>query len=209
MFKLPHNCTHLTSQQSNDQNSPSEVSTKNFQTFKLDLGKAEEAEIKLPTSFGSLKKLESSRKKIYFCFIDYAKAFDCVDHNKLENSQRDGTTRPPDCLLRNLYAGQEVTVRTGHRITDWFQIGKGVRQGCILSPSYLTYIQSTSCKMPGWMKYKLENSERVGNTRPPDMPPEKSVCRSRSNSQNWTWNNRLVPNRKRSTSRLYIVTLLI
>ena len=88
----------------------------------------------MPTSFGSLKKLESSRKKIYFCFIDYAKAFDCVDHNKLENSQRDGTTRPPDCLLRNLYAGQEVTVRTGHRITDWFQIGKGVRQGCILSP---------------------------------------------------------------------------
>ena len=62
------------------------------------------------------------------------KDFDCVDHNKLENSETDGHTRPPDCLLRNLYAGQEATVRTGHGTTDWFQIGKGVRQGCILSP---------------------------------------------------------------------------
>ena len=73
---------------------------------------------------------------IYFCFIDYAKAFECVDHNKLENSERDGNTRPDHltCLLRNLYAGQEGTVRTGHGTPDWFQIGKGVRQGCILSP---------------------------------------------------------------------------
>ena len=60
------------------------------------------------------------------------------------------------CLLRNLYARQEATVRTGHGTTDWFQIGKGVCQGCILSPAYLTYMQSTSCKMPGWMKHKLE-----------------------------------------------------
>ena len=64
--------------------------------FKLDLEKAEEPEIKLPTSTGSLKKQESSRKTIYFCFIDYAKSFDCVDHNKLENSSRDGNTKPPD-----------------------------------------------------------------------------------------------------------------
>ena len=63
--------------------------------FKLDLEKAEEPEIKLPTSIGSLKKQGSSKKKIYFCFIDYAKAFDCEDHNKLENSERDGNTRPP------------------------------------------------------------------------------------------------------------------
>ena len=82
----------------------------------------------------SSKKQESSRKNIYFCFIDYAKAFDCVDHNKLENSERDGNIRPPIYLLRNLYAGQEATVSTGHGTTDWFQIGKGVRQGCILSP---------------------------------------------------------------------------
>ena len=81
------------------------------------------------------KKQESSRKNTYFCFIDYAKAFDCVDHNKLWNILREmGIQDHLTCLLRNLYAGQEATVRTGHRTTDWFQIGKGVCQGCILSP---------------------------------------------------------------------------
>ena len=71
---------------------------------------------------------------MYFCFIDYAKAFDCVDHNKLwETLKEMGTLDHLTCLLRNLYAGQEATVRTGHGTTDWFQIGKGVRQGCILS----------------------------------------------------------------------------
>ena len=68
----------------------------NFHVFKVDLEKAEEPEIKLPTSVGSSKKQESSQENIYFCFIDYAKAFDCVDHNKLENSERDGNTRPSD-----------------------------------------------------------------------------------------------------------------
>ena len=102
--------------------------------YKLDLEKAEELEVKLPTSAGSSKKQVSSRKNIYFCFIDYAKAFDGVDHNKLENSERDGNTRTPDLSLRNLYAGQETTVTTGHGTTDWFQVGKGVRQGCISSP---------------------------------------------------------------------------
>ena len=80
------------------------------------------------------EKAREFQKNIYFCFIDYAKAFDCVDHSTVENSERAGNTRPPTCLLRNLYAGQEATVRAGHGTTDWFQIGKGVRQGCILSP---------------------------------------------------------------------------
>ena len=103
--------------------------------FKLVLEKAEEPEIKLPTSVGPLKKQESSRKNIYFCFIDYAKAFDCVDHNKLwKILQEMGIPDHLTCLLRNLYAGQEAIVRTGHGTADWFQIGKGVRQGCILSP---------------------------------------------------------------------------
>ena len=102
--------------------------------FKLILEKAEEPEIKLPISTGSSKKQEF-QKSIYFCFVDYTKAFDCVDHNKLWNILKEMGI--PDHLLRNLYAGQEATVR------------------------------------------------------------------------NWTWNNRLAPNRKRSTSRLYIVTLLI
>ena len=101
--------------------------------FKLVLEKAEEPEVKMPTSTGSWKKQESSKKTIYFCFIDYAKAFDCVDHNKLwKILQEVGIPDHLTCLLRNLYAGQEATVRTGHGRTDWFQIGKGVRQGCIL-----------------------------------------------------------------------------
>ena len=83
----------------------------NFQMFKLDLGKAKEPEIKLPTSAGSSQKQESSRKKIYFCFIDYAKAFDCVDHNKLWEILKEMGL--PDhhltCLLRNLYVGQEAS----------------------------------------------------------------------------------------------------
>ena len=75
------------------------------------------------------------RKNIYFCFIDYANIFDCVDHKKLwEILQEMGIPDYLTCLLRNLYAGQEATVRTGHGTTDWFQIGEGVRQGCILSP---------------------------------------------------------------------------
>ena len=90
----------------------------NFQMFKLDLEKAEEPEIKLPTSAGSSKKQESSRKTP-ICFIDYAKAFDCVDHNKLWKILKDmGIPDHLTCLLRNLYAGQEATVRTGHGTTD-------------------------------------------------------------------------------------------
>ena len=143
--------------------------------FKLVLEKAEEPEIKLPTTAGSSKKQDSSRKtstspllrwrsndqtgwkdvssildilglinlkkarefqkNIHFCFIDYAKAFDCVDHNKLWKILKEmGIPDHLTCLLRNLYAGQEATVRTGHGTTDWFQIGKGLHQGCILSP---------------------------------------------------------------------------
>ena len=99
--------------------------------LKLNLEKAEEPQIKLPTSAGSWEKQESSRKNIYFYFIDYAKAFDCVDHNKLWKILIDmGMPDHLTYLLRNLYAGHEATVRTGHKTTDWFQIGKG----CILSP---------------------------------------------------------------------------
>ena len=108
--------------------------TVNFQVFKLVFKKAEEPEIKLPTSAGSWKKQEF-QKNIYICFIDYTKAFDHVDHNKLWKILKE--MRIPDhltCLLRNLYADQEATVRNGHGTTDWFQIRKGVHQSCILSP---------------------------------------------------------------------------
>ena len=102
--------------------------------FKLDLEKAEAPDVKLPISNGSLKKQEF-QKNIYFCFIDYAKAFDCVNHNKLWKILKE--LRIPGhltCFIRNLYADQEATVRTGHGKTDWFQIGKGEHQSCILSP---------------------------------------------------------------------------
>ena len=81
-----------------------------------------------------MEKAREFQKNIYFSFIDYAKAFDCVDHNKLWKILKEmGISENLTCLLRNLYAGQEATVRTGHETTDWFQIGKGVRQGCTLS----------------------------------------------------------------------------
>ena len=114
--------------------------------FKLVLEKAEEPEIKLPTSTGS-----SEFQKNYFCFIDFAKAFDCVDHNKLWKILREMAI--PDhmtCLLRNLYAGQEATVRTGHGTTDWFQRGKGVRQGCLLSPCLFNFYAEYIMRNAGW-----------------------------------------------------------
>ena len=107
--------------------------------FKLVLEKAEEANIKLPTSAGSSTKQEF-QKNIYFCFTDYAKTFDCVYHNKLwKILQEMGIPDHLTCLQRNLYAGQEATVRTGHGTTDWFQIRKGVCQGCILSPCLFNF----------------------------------------------------------------------
>ena len=113
--------------------------------FKLVLEKAEEPEIKLPTSAGSWKKQENSRKNIYFCFIDYAKAFDCVDHKKLWKILKEmGIPDHLACLLRNLYAGQEATARTGHATTDWFQIGKEYIKAVYCHPAYLTYMQRTS-----------------------------------------------------------------
>ena len=126
--------------------------------FKLVLEKAEEPEIKLPTSAGSLKKQESSRKNIYFCFIDYTKTFDCVDHNNLWSILKEmGIPDHLTCLLRNLYAGQEATVRTGHGTTDWFQIRKGVHQCCILSP-YLFNLHAEYIMRNTWL---VETQARI------------------------------------------------
>ena len=95
-----------------------------------------------------MERAREFQKSIYFCFIDYAKAFDCVDHNKLwKILQEMGIPDHLTCLLRNLYAGQEATVRTGHGTTDWFQIGKGVLyivKAVYCHPAYLTSMQSTS-----------------------------------------------------------------
>ena len=104
------------------------------------------------------EKAREFQKNIYFCFIDYAKVFDCVDHDKCGTFSKRWEYQTT-CLLRNLYAGQEATVRAGHGTTDWFQIGEGIHQGCILSTCFLTYMQSTSCEIPGgiqhcWEKYQ-------------------------------------------------------
>ena len=132
--------------------------TMNFQLFKLVLEKAEEPEIKLPTSAGSWKKKREFQKNMYFCFIDYANAFDCVDHNKLWAILKEmGIPDHLTCLLRNLYAGQEATVRTGHGTTDWFQTGKGVHQSCILSPCLFNFYAEYIMRNAGLEKHKLES----------------------------------------------------
>ena len=111
-----------------------------------------------------IEKARELHKNIYFCFIDYAKAFDCVDHTNLWKILKEiGIPDHLTCLLRNLYAGQDATVRTGHGTTDWFQIGKGVHQGCILSPClfnlYAEYIMRNAGlgETLDWKKRKLES----------------------------------------------------
>ena len=105
-----------------------------------------------------MKKTKEFQKNIYFCFIDYAKALDCVDHNKLWKILKEmGIPDHLTCLLRNLYAGQETTVRTGHRKTDWFQIRKGVCQGCTLSPCLFNLYAEYIMRNPGLKKHKLES----------------------------------------------------
>ena len=137
---------------------PQQYVNREFSVFKLVLEEAEEPEIQLPTSVGSSKKQENSRKNIYFCFIDYAKAFDCVDLNKLWKVLKEmGIPDHLACLLRNLYAGQEATARTGHATTDWFQIGKEYIKAVYCHPAYLTSMQSTSGETLGWRKHKLES----------------------------------------------------
>ena len=107
-----------------------------------------------PTFSGSSEKQESFKKTL--CFIDYAKAFDCVYHSKLWKILKEmGIPDHLTCLLRNLYTGQEATVRTGHGTTDWFQIGKGVHPGCILSPCLFNLYTEYIMRMLGWRNHKL------------------------------------------------------
>ena len=106
-------------------------------------------------------KAREFQKNIYFCFIDYAKAFDCVEHKKMWKILKE--MEIPDhltCLLGSLYAGQEATVRTGHGTTDWFQIEKGVRQGCVLSSCFFNFYAEYIMRNTGWKKHKLESRLR-------------------------------------------------
>ena len=112
----------------------------------------------LSSSSWIIEKEREFQKNTYLCFIDYAKGFDCMDHHKLWKVLKESGI--PDhliCFLRNLYAGQEATVRTGHGTTDWFQIGKGVHQDCILSPCLFNLYECTSWETLGWKKHKLES----------------------------------------------------
>ena len=105
-----------------------------------------------------IKKATEFQKNIYFCSIEYTKAFDCVDHHKLWKILKEmGILDHLTCLFRNLYAGQEATVRTRHGTTDWFPIGKGVSQGCILSPCLFNLYAEYIMRNVGWMKQKLES----------------------------------------------------
>ena len=125
--------------------------------FNLDLEKAEEPEIKLPTSVGSSKKQESSRKTSTSALLTMPKPLTAWITTNWKILKEMGIPHHVTCLLGNLYAGQEATVRTGHGTTDWFQIRKEVRQGCILSPCLFNLYAGTSMHMPGWMKHKLES----------------------------------------------------
>ena len=144
--------------------------TMNFQMSKLDLEKSVEPETKLPTSIGSLKKQESSRKVSTSALLTMPN--DCVEHNKLWKILKEiGTPDHLICLLRNPYAGQEAATR--HGIMDWFQIGKGVHQGCILSTCLLTNMQSISCELlPGGKTARIKiNGRTINNSDMQITPP--------------------------------------
>ena len=128
--------------------------------YKLGLEKAEEPDQTANICWVT-EKARKFQKNIYFCFIDYAKAFDCVDHKKMWKILKEmGIPDSLTCLLRNLYTSQEATVRTGHGTTDWFHIGKGVCHGCYCHPAFLTYMQSTSCEMLGWINHYQDCQEK-------------------------------------------------
>ena len=141
MFKLLHKCIHLTHYITSKailkilQPRPQQYVNRELPHVQGGFGKGRGTKDQIANICWITEKAREFQKNIYFCFIDYAKAFDCVDHNKLwKFFQEMGIPDHLTCLLRNLYAGQEATIRTGYGTTDWFQIGKGVCQGCILSP---------------------------------------------------------------------------
>ena len=154
--------------------------------FKLDLEKVEETEIKLPTSAASLKKQ---------CFIDYAKAFDCVDDKKLWKIMKEmGIPDHLTCLLRNLYAGEEATVRTGHGTTDWLQIGKGIHQGCMLSPClfnlYAEYIMRNTGLDEAQAGIKIAG-RNINNLRYADDTTLMAESEEKLKNFLWKWRRRV------------------
>ena len=153
--------------------------------FKLVLGKAEEPENKLPTSAGSSKKQEF-QKNIYFCFVDYAKGFDCMDHNKLWKILKEmGIPDHLTCFLRNKYAGKKAIVRTGHRTTDWFQKEKEYVQGYILSPCFFNLYVENIMRNAGLDEWQTRI--KIAGSLTGYSP---WVAKSRTQLSNWTELNR-------------------
>ena len=141
MYKLPPNCTLLTSQQSNAQNLQvrlQQYMNRELPNVQAGFRKGRGTRDQIANISWIIDKAREFQKNIHFCFIEYAIAFDYVNHNKLWKIMKEmGIPDHLSCLLTNLYARQEATVRTGHRTTDWFQIREGVQQSCILSPCFL------------------------------------------------------------------------
>ena len=138
-----------------------------------------------------IKNAREFQKNIYFCFIDYAKAFDYMDHNKLwKIFQEMGIPVHLTCLLRNVYAGQEATVRTGHGTKDGSKLGKEYLKALYCYPAYLTYMQSTSCKKVDWMKHKLESRlpREISVTSDMQMkPPLWQKAKKNKRTSWWKW----------------------
>ena len=163
MFKLPYNCTHFTCQQDYAQNPSSQASTvwdQELPDVQAGFRKGRGIRDQISNIHWLIEKAREFQNNIYFCFIDQAKAIDCVDHNKLWKMFKE--VEIPDhliCLLRNLYAGQEATVRTGHGTTDWLKIGKGVHKVSILSHSlfnlYAEYIMQNAWLDEAQMESRL------------------------------------------------------
>ena len=172
--------------------------TKNLQMHKLDLEKTEEQDIKLPMHIESQKNQENSRKKIYFCLIDYTKAFDCVDQDKMwKILQEMGIPDHFICFLRNLYTGQEATVRIGQGTTKWLKIGKGVRQGCVLSPClfnlYVEYIIWTTDEFQfGWItSWNQDCGRNINNLRYADDTTLMAESKEEVKASWWRWKRRV------------------
>jgi len=166
----------------------------NFQMFKLVLEKADKPEIKLPTSTGSSKKQDSSRKTYISALLTMPKPLTVWITINCGKFWKRWETDHLTCLLRNLYADQEGMVRTGHGTTGCFQIGKGVRQGCILSPCLFTYMQSISRETLGWMKHKLESRLPGEISITSDMlmtPPLWQKVKKNYRASWWKWKRRV------------------
>ena len=159
MFKLLHNCTHSSKEVLKVlQARLQQYMNRELSDVQAGFRKGRGTRDQIANICWIIVKARGFTKNIYFCFIEYAKAFDCVDHNELwKILQEMGIPDNLTCLLRNLYAGQEATVRTGHGTMDCFKLGKEYVKAVYCHPACLIYMQSTSCEMLDWIKHKLES----------------------------------------------------